>query len=52
MRLGFINLYKQNPIEKLVIFTIYQNYTLALTGITKKLEEGFDMNYYMLGVCD
>ena len=23
-------LYKQNPLEKFLIFTIYQNYTLAL----------------------
>ena len=23
--------YKQNPLEKILIFTIYQNYTLALT---------------------
>ena len=22
--------YKQNPLEKIIIFTIYQNYTLAL----------------------
>ena len=26
-----IQLYKQNPLEKFFIFTIYQNYTLALT---------------------
>ena len=26
-----IQLYKQNPLEKLFIFTIYQNYTLALS---------------------
>ena len=28
--LEFIKLYKQNPLEKFFIFTIYQNYTLAL----------------------
>ena len=26
-----IQLYKQNPLEKFFIFTIYQNYTLALS---------------------
>ena len=30
--LELIQLYKQNPLEKSYIFTIYQNYTLALTG--------------------
>ena len=30
MRLVLIQLYKQNPLEKFLIFTIYQNYTLAL----------------------
>ena len=28
--LELIKLYKQNPFEKIFIFTIYQNYTLAL----------------------
>ena len=28
--LELIQLYKQNPLEKFFIFTIYQNYTLAL----------------------
>ena len=28
--LEFTKLYKQNPLEKYFIFTIYQNYTLAL----------------------
>ena len=28
--LELIQLYKQNPWEKILIFTIYQNYTLAL----------------------
>ena len=28
--LEVIQLYKQNPLEKFLIFTIYQNYTLAL----------------------
>ena len=28
--LEFIKLNKQNPLEKIFIFTIYQNYTLAL----------------------
>ena len=34
---GFQNsykLYKQNPAEKFFIFTIYQNYTLALISLT------------------
>ena len=31
--LKFIKLYKQNPLEKFLIFTIYQNYTLALSLI-------------------
>ena len=37
---GFIELtqlYKQNPLEKIFIFTIYQNYTLALSKMTSKL---------------
>ena len=29
--LELIQLYKQNPFENIFIFTIYQNYTLALT---------------------
>ena len=29
--LEIVQLYKQNPLEKFFIFTIYQNYTLALT---------------------
>ena len=28
--LEFIKLFKQNPLEKYFIFTIYQNHTLAL----------------------
>ena len=28
--LELIKLYKQNPLDKFFIFTIYQNYTLAL----------------------
>ena len=28
--LELIQLYQQNPLEKIFIFTIYQNYTLAL----------------------
>ena len=28
--LELVQLYKQNPLEKFFIFTIYQNYTLAL----------------------
>ena len=28
--LELIQLYKQNPLEKILIFTIYQNYTLAV----------------------
>ena len=31
--LEFIKLYKQNPLEKYLIFTIYQNYTLALKAL-------------------
>ena len=27
----FIKLYKQNPLQKTLMFTIYQNYTLALS---------------------
>ena len=30
--LEFIQLYKQNPLENIFIFTFYQNYTLDLTG--------------------
>ena len=30
-RAELIQLYKQNPLEKFLIFTIYQNYTLALS---------------------
>ena len=30
--LELIQLYKQNPLEKFFNFTIYQNYTLALTS--------------------
>ena len=33
--LEFIKLYKQNPLEKFLIFTIYQNYTLALLSKTE-----------------
>ena len=29
--LELVQLYKQNPLVKFFIFTIYQNYTLALT---------------------
>ena len=29
--LELVQLYKQNPLEKVFIFTIYQNYTLAFT---------------------
>ena len=29
---GFENSYEQYPLEKFFIFTIYQNYTLALTN--------------------
>ena len=29
--LELVQLYKQNPLEKYSIFTIYQNYTLVLT---------------------
>ena len=32
--LELVQLYKQNPLEKFVIFTIYQNYTVALTIIS------------------
>ena len=32
MLLELIQLYKQNPLEKVFIFTIYQNYTLVLKG--------------------
>ena len=35
-----MQLYKQNPLEKFFIFTIYRNYTLALTNnfdTTKKV---------------
>ena len=35
--LEFIKLYKQNPLEKIFIFTLYQNYTLALMLFTKDL---------------
>ena len=28
--LELVQLYKQNPLEKILIFNIYQNYTLAL----------------------
>ena len=31
--LELIQLYKQNPLEKCFFFTIYKNYTLALTFI-------------------
>ena len=31
--LELVQLFKQNPLEKFFIFTIYQNYTLALTLI-------------------
>ena len=30
-----IKLYKQNPLEKIVIFTIYQNDTLALMSCVR-----------------
>ena len=33
MILELIQLYKQNQLEKIFIFTIYQNYTLALTKV-------------------
>ena len=33
--LDWIKLYKQNPLEKIFIFTIYQHYTLALIKKTK-----------------
>ena len=29
------NSYEQYPLEKFFIFTIYQNYTLALNGLSK-----------------
>ena len=31
--LELIQVYKQNPLEKFLIFTIYQNYTLALNTL-------------------
>ena len=34
---SFRQLYKQNPLEKFFIFTIYQNYTLALMGLVNKV---------------
>ena len=30
---SYNSIYKQNPLERFFIFTIYQNYTLALTPI-------------------
>ena len=30
MLLEFTKLYNQNPLENILIFTLYQNYTLAL----------------------
>ena len=35
--LELIQLYKQNPLEKIFIFTIYQNYTLALTVLSNSM---------------
>ena len=35
--LELIQLYKQNPLEKFFIFTIYRNYTLALNNVFKLL---------------
>ena len=32
MLLEIVQLYKQKPLEKSLIFTIHQNYTLALIG--------------------
>ena len=33
--LELVQLYKQNPLEKSLIFTIYKNYTLALKCIVR-----------------
>ena len=43
--LELIQLYKQNPLEKIYIFTIYQKYTLALK---KKLSKIFGRALWML----
>ena len=37
--LDLITLYKQNPLEKFLIFTIYQNYTLALNNYPDESSE-------------
>ena len=39
-----MQLYKQNPLEKLFIFTIYQNYTLALLKSVFDLKLAFSLH--------
>ena len=40
------NSYEQYPLEKFFIFTIYQNYTLALTKVDKCLPRLFQFNVF------
>ena len=51
MLLGFIKLYKQNQLEKILIFTIYQNYILALSfnrALNNKILRAFLTNFFLL----
>ena len=54
------NSYEQYPLEKFFIFTIYQNYTLALTVVFLIINQNTEtnapyrhlMNYYHYGISD
>ena len=38
------NSYEQYPLEKFLIFTIYQNYTLALNNVFKQMLNGENLS--------
>ena len=38
LELIVLQLYKQNPLEKFLIFSIYQNYTLALSNDSNRFD--------------
>ena len=42
------NSYEQYPLEKFFIFTIYQNYTLALKDGASTLHESEEMHFLMV----
>ena len=42
--------YKQNPLEKFFIFTIYQNYTLALNDFIENWNESHKIDHKISGI--